>query len=75
MNILDILQQVPPKVRIAIYAVVALGALAFSVWQASDGNWWLFVGNLFISLQGLMSAKNVDTSPAAPEIEAEEGLF
>jgi len=59
MNPLSILTDVlPPKVRSIVYAVLALAALAFSVWQATEGDWVEFVGGLLTALVGSTAAAN-----------------
>lgn len=55
----------PPKARKALYAVVFVAALVFSLWQASEGDWATFTGGLLTALVNLMAASNTP----APELE------
>lgn len=52
---------VPAKYRKTVYAVIALAALAFSVWQASEGNIELFIGSFIVSLSHATAASNTST--------------
>lgn len=52
----------PPKVRLYVYALIALAAVAFSAWQAADGDWAQFIGGLVVALSHMTAAANVDTS-------------
>ena len=54
----------PPKARQALYLFLAVGALAYSIWQGSEGDWLTFVGGMFTSLTGTLAAGNVNTTPA-----------
>lgn len=48
----------PPRVRQILYAVLFVAALVFGIWQASDGDWWVFTGSLLAALLGLLAASN-----------------
>lgn len=53
---------VPEKARLWIYLLISIGVLAFSAWQAAEGNWIIFVGGLLVALQGFMSSSNTGES-------------
>ena len=60
MNILtDVL---PPKARKYVYAIIALAALVWGAWQASNGDIAQFVGGLIVSLVNATAASNTSTS-------------
>lgn len=48
----------PPYVRKVAYAVLFVAALVFAAFQASDGDWTLFVGSLITALVGALAASN-----------------
>lgn len=48
----------PARWRKYVYAVVALAALVWGVWQASGGDWQLFVGGLITALVTATAASN-----------------
>lgn len=50
----------PAKVRLVVYAVLFVVATVFALWQASEGDWNLFLGALFPALVGLLAAGNTD---------------
>lgn len=52
----------PAKARKYVYAVLALAALVFGVYQASGGDWALFVGGLITSLTAATAASNTNTA-------------
>lgn len=54
----------PPKARQALYLFLAVGALAYSIWQGAEGDWLVFIGGMFTSLTGTLAAGNVNTAPA-----------
>lgn len=53
----------PATLRKYLYAILFLGALVFGIYQASDGDWLLFVGSLLTALLGLMAASNTGSNP------------
>lgn len=52
----------PAKARKYAYALLSLAALGFSIYQASQGDWKLFVGSLLAALVGGTAASNTDTA-------------
>lgn len=54
-----------PGVRAVLYAVLSVAALVFSIYQAADGDWKLFVGSLLTSLLTLIAASNASPTPTA----------
>jgi hypothetical protein len=54
------LTAIPAKARLYVYAVLGLGSLALAAWQASDGDWLVFVGLLLGMLGFGTAASNVD---------------
>lgn len=58
---------IPPKWRKYVYATVALAALVFGAWQASDGNWTEAVAALLAALVNGMAHGN--TNPEPPEAD------
>lgn len=54
---------VPARHRKRVYAIVALAALAFSAYQAAQGDWTLLVGGLLTSLTTGTAASNTSDSP------------
>lgn len=59
--ITEALHLLPAPVRKTIYALLFLAALVFGVYQATEGDWLLFVGGVLTSLTGLLAAGNTDT--------------
>lgn len=49
---------IPAAVRKYVYGIVALAALAFSVWQASDGDWGVFAGGIISALVNALALSN-----------------
>lgn len=63
----DLLRDVlPPAARKYVYAVLALVALVWGIWQASGGDWGQFVAALVASLTGALAASNTP-KPAAED--------
>lgn len=56
-----------PRARGILYALLFLGALAFSSWKASDGDWVEFVGGLLTALFGATAASNASFTPTGPD--------
>lgn len=52
----------PARVRQIAYAILFVAALVFGVYQASEGDWKLFVGGLITSLLGALAASNTPTA-------------
>ena len=48
----------PARVRQILYAILFVAGTVFAIWQASEGDWALFVGALFPALLGLLAAGN-----------------
>ena len=51
----------PAKVRKYVYAILALAAIVFAAYQASDGDWVQLVGGLIVALTGATAASNTNT--------------
>jgi hypothetical protein len=49
---------IPAKARKYVYAVLALAAIVFSAYQASNGDWAQLVGGLIVALTGATAASN-----------------
>lgn len=49
---------IPAPARKYVYAALALAAIVFGAWQASEGDWTAFVGSLIVSLTGATAASN-----------------
>lgn len=62
MNKNPLLDIFPPKQRKYVYALVSLASLLFGAWQASEGNFDVFIGSVFATLVTAMAASN--TAPA-----------
>lgn len=60
----------PDKARLWLYLLVTLGVMAFTAWQAAEGNWFLAVGGFLVSLQSLMSASNTGESTSPFRLES-----
>lgn len=56
------LTAVPARVRQIAYAVMFVAALAFSAYQASEGDWLVFSGSLVTALLGALAASNTDAT-------------
>lgn len=56
-----------PRIRGVLYAALFVAALVFSIYQASDGDWLVFIGSLITALLGLVAASNVSPTPVEPE--------
>lgn len=65
MNPLSVFEELlPRKARLTIYLILFVAALAFSLWQAAQGDWLVFIGSLVTSLVGLLAAGNTTKSAA-----------
>lgn len=53
---------IPAKYRKLVYGLAALGSLAFSVYQASEGDWGEFTEGLIAGLVNVLAHQNVNTS-------------
>jgi len=53
---------VPAKYRKYLYAAIALAALVFGAWQASEGNLGLFIGSLIVTLSHATAASNTSAA-------------
>lgn len=51
----------PPHVRKYVYALLFLSALVLAAWQASHGDWLLFVANLLTALGFGTAVSNVSS--------------
>lgn len=49
---------IPAAARKYVYGIVALAAVVFSVWQASDGNWTTFIGGIISALVNALALSN-----------------
>lgn len=49
---------IPAAARKYVYGVVALAALVFSIYQASEGDWGVFVGSLLAALVNALALSN-----------------
>lgn len=63
----ELLQLVPAKVRKYVYASLALLALVYAAWQASDGNWQVALGSLVTTLLGALANANVKPNEPPPQ--------
>lgn len=52
---------VPAPYRKKVYAVLALAALVFGIYQATEGDWTLFVAGVLTSLTTGTAASNTPT--------------
>jgi len=71
---------IPARYRRYVYAVAALAALVYGVYQASGGDWKEFVAALFATLIPLLAASNTPASrpeieEAAEELVEDEGQY
>jgi hypothetical protein len=58
----------PAKARKIAYAALFVAALVFAAYQASGGDWKMFVGGLIVALTGATAASNTPaSSPPADE--------
>lgn len=51
----------PEHIRKYAYAILFVAALVFACYQASEGDWTLFVGGLITALFGATAASNTTT--------------
>lgn len=65
---------VPPKYRQVVYALLTLALLAFSLWQASQGDWTLFAGSLLTALGTGTAASNPSPEHPDPAVENPQPL-
>ncbi len=56
MNILT--DVIPARYRRYVYAAVTLAALVWGAWEASQGDWQVFVGSLISALVTATAASN-----------------
>jgi hypothetical protein len=70
---------IPASWRKYVYAIFALAALCFGVWQASKGDWEQFTASLLAALVSGLAHGNTHPEdepppvPPAPEQDAAEG--
>ena len=57
----------PPVARKYAYAVATLALVALTIWQASDGNWFVFVVSLLTAVTSALAFSNTHTSSTPPE--------
>ena len=62
----------PAKVRLWIYLVLAVAALVFTVWQATEGDVVEFIGGLVTALSGALAAGNTTLPVEAAPNEQNE---
>lgn len=55
---------IPAKARKYVYGIVALLALGFAAWQASEGDVQTFIGSLITALVTALAASNTSTPDA-----------
>jgi len=65
---------IPAAARRYVYAAVALAALLFGAYQASDGDWAEFVGAVIATLVSATAASNTGTPSADESGAADVGL-
>lgn len=53
---------IPAKYRLYVYAAFALAALVIGVWQASNGDWKVFIAGLIVALSHGMAASNTGSN-------------
>lgn len=58
---------IPPTGRKYVYAIVALAALVFGAWQASDGNWAEAFAALLAALVNGMAHGNTNNPEPGDE--------
>lgn len=58
-----------PKLRRICYAVLFVGSIVYSGFQAADGDWGVFAGSLIASLLALTAASNASVTPTEGEVE------
>ena len=68
MNVLT--DVIPARYRRYVYAVVTLAALIWGAWEASQGDWQVFVGTLIGALVTATAASNTPS----PEQEHDDSL-
>jgi hypothetical protein len=56
----------PPQVRQALYALLSLVLLVWSIWEANNGDWQTAVPAIIAALIPLLAAGNVDTGGGPP---------
>lgn len=49
---------IPAKARKYVYGIVFLAAIVFSLYQASEGDWEIFVGGLITALVNALALSN-----------------
>lgn len=54
------LTAIPPRIRLYVYAVLALAAIVVAAVQASDGDWLAAIAYVVAALGGGTAASNVD---------------
>ncbi|NYD43922.1 hypothetical protein [Nocardioides panaciterrulae] len=59
----NLLQSLPARVRLAIYAAAFLATLIWAAWQAADGDWATFIGALIGALVSALAGSNVPKRP------------
>ncbi len=60
MNVLT--DVIPARYRKYVYALVALAALIWGAWEASQGDWQVFAGGLIAALVSATAASNTSSS-------------
>jgi len=62
----------PRKVRLWLYVLVSFVALVLGSYQASEGNWFLFIAGVVIALQGSLAATDVVGDPDLQDVRDEK---
>lgn len=65
---------IPAKARKYVYGIVFLAAIVFSIYQASEGSWEVFVGGVITALVNALALSNTvspESDEALQEHEAE----
>lgn len=52
---------VPAKYRKLVYALLTLAALIFGIYQATEGDWTLFIGSVLTALTSGTAASNTNS--------------
>ena len=54
---------IPASARKYVYAVIALAAFAWSVYESTDGNWKAFIAGLIVAASHSVAAANTNDGP------------
>jgi hypothetical protein len=73
MNLSDTVRDlIPAKARQVAYLIFAVALIVFGAWQASQGDWGIFIASVLGALVQLLAAGNVPNAPPVEDVHTPE---